>query len=185
MSGVLAAIFHLFRRWPYATACVIVTLLLGACAAFLGLSELPHRRASERVSSDERLTMEGKLAIRKKLKEEFAEISEKVGQIEANLVEEGNLADNLVYFYTLEERTKARLPELHQVSSPTTDKSTYYRRVPYGLRVAGSYDQVAGFLVGLETGKRLAKVASFNLARTDPTGRTVALDLNVELLGRK
>jgi Tfp pilus assembly protein PilO len=185
MSGVFAAFLQLVRRWPFGASCVLLTVISGACAVFLWYSELPSKRASDRVSSEDRDATETKTNVRKKLEGELAEVRAVTEKIEANLVDEVNLAENLVYFYSLEEQTKVRLPELHQVSSPTTDKSTHYRRVPYGLRVAGTYDQVAAFLVALETGKRLAKITSFNLARTDPGGRTVALDLNVELLGKK
>lgn len=185
MSGVFAAILQLARRWPYGAVCVVLTLLSGGFAFYLWNVELPSQRLSDRVSAADRDATETKKSLRKRLEQELAEVLARTQEIEANLVDEVNLAENLVYFYTLEEQTKARLPELHQVSSPTTDKSTHYRRVPYGLRVTGTYDQVAAFLVALETGKRLAKITSFNLARTDPTGRTVALDLNVELLGRK
>ena len=116
---------------------------------------------------------------------ELEVVRETTRRIEENLVVEANLAENLWYFYKLEEQTKARLPELHQLSSPTTDKSPLYRRVPYSLRIAGSYEQVAAFLLALETGPRLVKITGFNYARAEAVGSAMALDLNVELLGKK
>ena len=116
---------------------------------------------------------------------ELETVRDATHRIEENLVVESNRAANLWYFYKLEEQTKARLPELHQINSPTTDKSPLYRRVPYTLRVTGLHEQVGTFLQGLETGPRLVKITGFNYARTDPTGATLALDLSIELLGKK
>ena len=185
MMGALTAVLHLARSWPYRTSCVMATIVSGALAFFLAYSELDSKRAAERASWRDRTETKTKLKERKALEQELAEVRTVTERIENSLVDEANLAENLMHFYSIEEETKARLPELHQVSSPTTDKATHYRRIPYGLRVAGTYDQVLAFLRALETGKRLAKVTSFNLARTDPDGRTVALDLSVELLGKK
>jgi hypothetical protein len=106
-------------------------------------------------------------------------------RIDENLAVESNLAENLWYFYKIEEQTKVQLPELHQLTAAAAEKSTLYRRVGYSLRVTGAYDQVAAFLLAIETGPRLLRVTSFNLARTEASGRTVSLDLNVELLGKR
>jgi Tfp pilus assembly protein PilO len=57
--------------------------------------------------------------------------------------------------------------------------------VPYGLRVIGTYEHVVAFLLGLETGPRLVKITTFSVSRTDPSGASVSLDLNVELLGKR
>ena len=185
MSGLFAAILQLARRWPYCAACAILTVVFGLGVLFLLYSELPNKRASAHVSAEDREAAVTKRNVGPRLKQELAEVQAITRQIEANLVVETNLAENLWYFYNLEEQTKVRLPELHPVNSPATDKSTYYRRVPYGLRVLGSYDQVAAFLLALETGPRLVKITTFNFARADPGGQTVVLELNVELLGKR
>jgi Tfp pilus assembly protein PilO len=121
----------------------------------------------------------------KKLAEELEELRKRTKEMEDNLVIENNLAVNLWYFYNFEEQTKVQLPELNPLSSPLTDKAAEFRRMPYGLRVLGTYEQVSAFLYALETGSRLLRITSFNLARADPAGQAVTLDLNVELLGKK
>ncbi|MBI5689946.1 MAG: type 4a pilus biogenesis protein PilO [Verrucomicrobia bacterium] len=184
MSDSLAAFFHFLRRWPYSVTCALAAVLFAGGAWYLnGKSHELERTLRNR--NDEGDAMEAKLVGRSTLRQELADLRAITRRIDENLVVESNLAENLWYFYKIEEQTKAQLPELHQVSSPTTDKTTLYRRVPYSLRVSGTFEQVSAYLLALETGPRLAKITSFNLTRTDPSGRTVALDLNLELLGKK
>jgi len=106
-------------------------------------------------------------------------------RIEDNLVVEDNLAENLWYFYKLEEQTKARLPELRQLNAPPPDTGSLYKRVPYLLKVTGTYVQVSAFLYALETGPRLANITSFGFRRREANGSMIALDLSIELLGKK
>lgn len=184
MSDLLANFTQFARRWPYCVACTVLAVLLGAGAWYLREGNR-NLEDAYRVVAEEGEAMLSKLVGASTLRQELDEVRVITRRIDENLVVESNLAENLWYFYKLEEQTKAKLPELHQVSSPTTDKSPLFRRVPYGLRVVGTYEQVAALLLALETGPRIVKIVSFNLARTDPTGPTVALDLSIELLGKK
>jgi Tfp pilus assembly protein PilO len=183
MSWV-SAFIGLIRRWPYCAVCVLVTLLAGG-GLWLLQQELGRLRVAHADRAKEGEAMLGLLVAGSTLRQELEAVREATRRIEDNLVIEANLAENLWYFYKLEEQTKARLPELHQQSSPTTDKSPLYRRVPYTLRLAGGYEQVAGFVQALETGPRLVKINGFNYARADATGATISVDLSVELLGKR
>lgn len=184
MSMTSGELLAWVRRWPWCVACGAVTLgcAVGAwlLSAEIGVLEEIHRGRSK-----EGEAMLAQLVGGSTLRAELAAVRETVRRIEENLVVEANLAENLWYFYKLEEQTKARLPDLHQTNSPPADKSPLYRRVPYGLRVTGTYAQVAAFLLGLETGPRLVKITAFNYARSDPGGQALSLDLTVELLGKR
>lgn len=184
MSGVLAKLLEFVRRWPYSVACGLLTVLLAGGAVYLHL-EVNQLEARLRSKSEEGESMLAKLVGGSTLRQELTDIRLITRRIEENLVVETNLAANLWYFYKLEDQTKAQLPELHQVSSPVSDKSPHFRRVPYGLRVTGTFEHVHAFLLALETGPRLAKVTTFSISRTDPSGASVSLDLNVELLGKR
>ena len=120
-------------------------------------------------------------------RQELAAVREAARRIEDNLIIEANLADNNWYFYKFEEQTKARLLELHPQSSPTTDDEARYKRIPYTLRVSGSYEQVASYLLALETGPRLANLTSFAISRRDKgtDSNSLMLELGLELLGKK
>ena len=172
------------RRWPYCVVCVVLTLLSG-----IGWWMMRDRIAELEIAHAQK-TKEGEAMLALLVggstqRAELEAVRDATRRIEENLVVEANLAENLWYFYKLEEQTKARLPELHQLSSPPNDRSPLYRRVPYSLRIAGSYDQVSAFLLALETGPRLVKITNFNYARSDPAGSAIVLDLNVELLGKR
>lgn len=184
MSDAPAILLRTIRRWPYCLACVAITIASGVgwwwCHARIAELQVVHAQRAKEGEAMLALLVGGSTQ-----RAELEAVREAARRIEENLVVEANLAENLWYFYKLEEQTKARLPELHQLSSPTTDKSPLYRRVPYSLRIAGNYEQVAAFLLALETGPRLAKITGFNCARADAAGSAVSLDLNVELLGKK
>lgn len=184
MSAGISGLVPLVRRWPYCIVCVGLTIASGLGWWLLRdrITEL-HTVHVQRTKEGE--AMLALLVGGSTQRAELEVVRETARRIEENLVVEANLAENLWYFYKLEEQTKARLPELHQLSSPTTDKSPLYRRVPYSLRIAGSYEEVAAFLLALETGPRLVKITGFNYARAEAVGSAMALDLNVELLGKK
>lgn len=172
------------RRYGYVAACALVSLGLAALAWYLkgdyDQFETLHRQREKEGQEMLALLVGGST-----LRQELEYVRGTTRRIDENLVTEANLAENLWYFYKLEEQTKVRLPELHQLNSPLGDKSPLYRRVPYTLRVTGTYDQVAAFLLALETGPRLVKIVTFNLTRTEPGGSALSLDIAIELLGKR
>jgi len=74
---------------------------------------------------------------------------------------------------------------LRQLSSTPIDSKSPYRLIPYKLRLTGAYEQVAGFLGGLESGPRLAVINSFSFHRRETGGPVVVLELDVGLLGKR
>jgi len=119
------------------------------------------------------------------LRQELAAVREATLRIEDNLVVEDNLAENLWYFYKLEDLMKVKLADIHQLNPITPESGARYRRVPYALSVTGSYAHVASFLRALETGPHLANMTFFSFKRKEPMGSTITLELNLELLGAK
>lgn len=202
MNPRLEPLLALVRRYPWCVACALVTLLCGGAAWWLlgDLDDLaePYAR-SEKDYKDMLDLTKGGLTQR----QELEAVTAVTRRLEENLLIEANLAENNWYFYKFEEQTKAHLLELHQLNSPSTDTSPLFRRVPYTLRVTGTYEQVAAFLLALETGPRLAKITTFTISRSagagkdtgsrgggdasaDGSGATnVVLDLALELLGKK
>jgi Tfp pilus assembly protein PilO len=118
------------------------------------------------------------------LREESEVVATATRRIEENLVVETNLAENLWYFYKIEEDTRARLSELRQLSAPLADTGSPYRTIPYSLKLTGTYQQVSAFLYRLETGPRLARITSFSFSRASADSPVVSLDLGLNLLGR-
>jgi Tfp pilus assembly protein PilO len=120
------------------------------------------------------------------LREALAQTRTAVTRIERNLVQESNLADNLGYFYQLEERTQTRIRGLNQLntSGPKEGSRAAYKAIPYSMEVSGSYEQVMNFLQSLESGARLVKVRSFSFRRAAAGSATVVLQLDIALLGK-
>lgn len=174
----------LVRRYPYCAVCSLVIFALSGVAWYLsGQNEELEVVRQDRTKEGE--AMFGLLVGGSTQREELAAVRDAARRIEENLVIESNLAENAFYFYKFEEQTKARLPELHPLSSPATDASPLYRRVPYTLRVAGTYEQVSAFLFAIESGPRLANITAFGFSRREAGGTGIVLDLSLELLGKK
>ena len=171
----------LLRRYPFAATCLFLIIGSGAGAYVLsGYIDTHEAARIERAKEGE--AMLELLVSGSTQREELAAVREAARRIEDNLVIESNLAENHFYFYKFEEQSKARLPELHPLSSPLTDAASLYRRVPYSLRVSGTYEQVTAFLFAIETGPRLANITAFSFGRR---AEGVSLELSLELLGKK
>jgi Tfp pilus assembly protein PilO len=203
MNPQLAQFVALMRRFPFCVACAVLTLGLGVAAWFLwqdivGLENAHEDRAKEGQAILS-LLVGGSTQ-----RAELAAVHEIARRIDDNLLIENNLPENSEYFYKFEARTGTHLVEMHQLNSPITDNSPLYRRIPYTLRVTGAYEQVAAFLLALETGPRLVNIPTFNFSRqaatsggggsgrdsgraaaTDAPAAGVVLDLNLEMLGKK
>ncbi|HEY1793305.1 MAG TPA: type 4a pilus biogenesis protein PilO [Opitutaceae bacterium] len=172
------------RRNPISTLCgVIVALCIAACfyihrdRAWL---ELDYKQVQQDTDLDFSSVISGP-----SVKQERLAAVEVSHRIEANLVNEDNLAENLWYFYKIEEQTKAHIAELRPLNSVVTNSRAYYRRVPFSVRITGSYEQTADFLYAVETGPRLSNITQLSYRRTDPDGTQVILDFTVELLGKR
>ena len=120
------------------------------------------------------------------LREALHQTRTAVTRIESNLAVASNLADNLGYFYQLEEKTRARLRGLNQLttSGPSEDDRAVYKPIPYTMEVSGSYAQVMDFLQSLESGPRLVKVRSFSFRRAEASTGNVVLQLDLLVLGK-
>lgn len=195
MNPQLAQLVALMRRFPFCVACIVLTLGLGGGYWYFwdDIDELQTTHADR---SKEYQEMLNQLINGSTQRAELAAVHEIARRIDENLLVESNLVENNEYFYKFEARTSTHLVELHQLNSPITDNSQLYRRIPYTLRVTGAYEQVAAFLLALETGPRLVNITSFNFSRQaggsggraaagDAAAVNVVLDLNLEMLGKK
>jgi Tfp pilus assembly protein PilO len=158
-------------------ACAIISWLIHGNLRWL---ELEHRQLGQDADLAVSTLISGP-----SIRQELAASREITRRIEDNLVVPDNLAENFWYFYKIEQQSKAHVVELHPLNAITTDSKSLYRRVPFAIRVSGTYEQVGAFLYLTETGPRLSNVTSVIFKRRDPGGSTILLDMNVELLGKK
>lgn len=177
----LRQLLALAKEYSFVTSCLIVVLVAGNISLFFSLqnTELDIKQA--------RLRKEGEAINRTinaatTLQSDAQLIGTAVKEIDASLVTEDNLAENLGYFYIIEDQTHATIGELHQNTPPPTTADGKYKTVPVTLTAKGTYAQVFDFLHKIETGSRQIKINAFTLHRTQPTGDAVTLDLELAML---
>ena len=179
-----AQVLELLRRFPFIVGCTVVALI----ALATNLWVLNTAQAYDQELED--ITRQGAdvfelIATRSLLERELDLAKLAVNRTEDNLVVEDNLAENLWYFYSIEGRTKTRIAELRQMNSPAPAPEARYRLIPYELRVTGEFVHVAQFLHQLETGPRLLHLSDFSMNRQSSAPTQIAMELRIELLGRK
>jgi Pilus assembly protein, PilO len=172
------------RRHPLSALCGTVCLIcFGVCWYVYGNMkwlDLEHKQLLQ----DADLQMTTMISGPSVRQERLAAL-EVTRRIEDNLVIEDNLAENLWYFYKIEQQTKVHIAELRPANSIISDSRAKYKRVPFSVRITGTYEQTGAFLYAIETGPRLAYITSLSYRRAEPGGTAVILEMNVELLGKK
>jgi Tfp pilus assembly protein PilO len=179
MNG--AQLLALIRRYPLVVVCAFVTIGLGITSYYLWQQrqELATGHDTVRRNGEDVLLSLSSLP---RVSSELASVKEATEFINANLVKEGDLAENLGYFYQLETVSKVKLTQVGQLSSQPTSADATFIAIPFSLRATGSYRQVMRFIRELETGPRLCRIQTY--AFTGNEGDNVQLDLTLEMLGR-
>lgn len=171
------------KRQLFGAVCLGLVILSFACAALVWLDQrnLSLRLQTRIVQGEAALAT---LAASPALRETLSEVRRATARIDQSLVVETNLAENLWYFYNLEEQTRVKLRDMNQLSTPRSAGETDFKLIPYTLRVNGSFPQVLNFLQQVENGPRLAKIRSFSLNRLGQEPGDVTLQLELSLLGQ-
>jgi Tfp pilus assembly protein PilO len=175
--------FDFVRRFPVGVLSLSLCLPLGV-AVYLLRSAIARADVEYENINETGVTMSEAVAGVRNIRSQAAMTRAAVQQIDAGLIDENNLAENLWYFYQIEEQTHAHISELHQLTSGTIHPEAVYKVVPFSLRIAGSYEQVANYLYRLETGPRMLRISSYEIQRQDSAGGIVMLSLSLEILAR-
>ena len=145
MNAFLQRLLGFFRRHPFSITCSLLAVLLWIGNYFIwnrhrGLTE--DHQTLQRGGEDmlQALTNHGRITT------ELATVKDALAFIEQHLINEGDLPDNMGYFYQLEASSRLRLGALNQLSSQPPPPDQPYKTVPFTLRTAGSYRQVLRFL---------------------------------------
>lgn len=183
MNQRLRQFFALAVDYAFVTTCLLAVIIGGTASYFLrqSIAELEREHTFIRTEGEGILkTIAGAAALRN----DRELIGAAAREINANLITEENLADNLGYFYKIEDQSHARISELHQLSAPASTASSSTKTVPFAVNITGTFAQVTSFLYQLEHGPRLMRITSFSFDRRLPTGDAVVLELNLEMLAR-
>jgi len=176
----LSQLLALAKEHPFVTVCLIIILTAGNISIYI------TRQNTILESMQNRLRKEGDamnrtVAAAATLRTDGQTIEAALKEIDASLVTEDNLAENLGYFYIIEDQTQAHIGELRQNTPLGNEGEGKYKTVPITVTVKGTYAQAFDFLHKVETGSRLIKISTFTLHRSQPTGDavTLAMDLNM------
>ena len=174
----------LLRRNIFCTMCAILSLSLAAGLWVLQLDV--HRLEIEnRERSQDGAAMDSTLVTGPLIKTELARAQDIVQRIESNLAIEKNLPDNSWYFYKIDPDSKEILTNLRPLNAEPGNDDSDYKLVPYSIQLTGRYEQVAGYLLQLETGPRLCLIKSFTFHRQGQRSPVVMLNLEVKVLAKK
>jgi len=179
--SILQRLLALLRRYPLVTVCFVLVALFGTASYFLWTHQQELTADHENIRRDGEdvlLSLSGL----PRVTAEYNAVKEAVDFIQANLIKEGELAENLGYFYQLETASRARLTQLSQLSSQPAAADAPFIAIPFSIRATGSYRQVMRFLHELESGPRLCRITSYGLSGDGD--ERVQLDLSIEMLGR-
>lgn len=191
----------LIKKNPIATACLVVSL--GVVAALYFRSPLSGEAETDLdQKSKEGRRMATNIKFAAQLDEQLAVVTEANATIDRRLVRATELANNLQYFYRLENDTGIKLVDLRQVGvagdnrgQPKNAPKTAFVPVNYAVAVQGTFAQLIAFLQRLEHGEHFSRIqtATFMPAAgvggeetTGPATRPelLTLTLSVDLLGQ-
>jgi Tfp pilus assembly protein PilO len=192
VNAFLQQLLGFFRRNPFAIGFSLLAVLLWIANYFI------WTRHQELAAGHQTLQRNGEdmmqaLTNHGRVTTELASVKEALAFIDQHLVNEGDLPENMGYFYQLETSSRLRLEALNQLSSMPPPPDQPYKTVPFTLRTTGSYRQVLRFLRELESSPRLYKVQTYSLAQAgagkapggvDSDVSLITLDLTIEVLAR-
>lgn len=177
MNAFLQQLLGFFRRNPFAIGCSLIAVLLWIGNYFI------WTRHQELTAGHQTLQRNGEdmlqaLTNHGRVSSELASVKEALAFINQHLVNEGDLPENMGYFYQLETASRLRLEALNQLSSQPPPPDQAYKTVPFTLRTTGSYRQVLRFLKELESGPRLYKIQTYSLTQSGSSPAAVAAPIS-------
>ncbi len=177
-------LFSVFRRNLFSSVCTVLSVLLLA-GLWIVREDVHSLEILNRERSQEGAAMDSTLVTGPLIKTELAKAQEYVQRIESNLVIDKNLPDNQWYFYKIDPDSKEILTNLRSLNADPVSDDLDYKLVPFSLQLNGTYQQVAGYVLQLETGPRLALIRSFSFRRKGVNSPQLTVNLDVRILGKK
>ena len=171
------------RRNLFRSVCTIVSVVLVVLIWVLRL-DVHTWEVQNREHAQENQAMLSTLVSGPLIKQELARAQEVVQRIDSNLVVESKLEENFSYFYRLKRETGAEIIFLKQYPAESPAEGDY-KVIPFSLQLAGTYEQLAAFILAIETGPKLAQVKLFSFHRRETGANNLALSIDVKLLARR
>jgi Tfp pilus assembly protein PilO len=179
----LQNLWSLAKTYPFCGICGVLSLVfaLGSLGFWWQSRVLIGAQVKKQKEAD---AVRATLISAPQLRQELVFVRQTMAKINEVLASEENLADNINYFYNMEESSKARLDSLQPFNTSSVDTGVPYKRIPFGIKVSGTYTQVTAFIHAVETGPKLSAVTRLVL-RKRPDSALVTADFTVDLLGKR
>lgn len=189
---VVAAI----KKNPVVTICVVV-IIATVAGLYLRADLLPQATEELETLSRQAARMGANIKNSAQLDEHLQVVTTTNDQIDKRLVQAGQLAENLQYFYELEATTGIKFIDLRQVAGAgpvrgQAKKKSIFESVSFALALTGTYPELMDFLQRLEGGQHFCRVMSAGFSPSYGEGGSaglrrpeeMTLTLNLELLGK-
>lgn len=172
MTG--ADLLALIKKQPIAFACGLIALLCGI-ALYIRSDAVDEaqRLFEEKDKESQKIALNARHTTG--LAEQVQEIQGDAKQLESRLVRAGNLANNLQFFYRLENDTGAKLVDVRQNGLPPAKANapkTLFVPVSFSLTLQGTYPQIWTFLRRIETGPHFARFDRLTVSKIEGAART-------------
>jgi len=174
----------LMRRYLFCAVCTVLSLLLIA-GIWILWQDVHSLEALNRERSQEGQAMLSTMFSGPLIRQELARAQDIVQRIDSNLVVESKLEENYGYFFKIQSKTKAEVVFLKQQNADNSNDGIDYKVIPFSLQLAGTYEQVAGFLYELETGPKLVQIKSFSFRRREQGADSLSLNIDLKLLAKR
>lgn len=183
MNRRLRQLRTFIRQYPFSGICTALSVffLVGTLVLSLQVNSLSKSQIERQTEVD---AVVANLISTTQLQQELAFARQTMERVEAALVNLQNLPENMIYFESLQDTTGATVEEVRPYSALPVGAAAGYKRVPFNLKVSGTFPQVLAFLRAVESGPRLAAITHFSFKKR-AGGSVVSVDLSVDLLGRK
>ncbi len=183
MMSFLQRFLSLARRNPVLVISLAVIILSGTASWFLWQRQASLTGVHDQVQRNGEAMLQS-LTSHARVTAEIAKVTEALAYIDRHLINEGDLAENIGYFYEIESASRLKFTQVSQMSSQPQAADKPFKTVPFSLRTSGTYLQLLRLIRELENGPRLLRIRTFNLDAETGDAEKFSLDLTVELLGR-
>ena len=183
----MASLPPIFRRYPIASSCGALWLLLLA-ALFVRSGTLDDAKVALGEKETEGNRIEKNVQNGVGMDKQLEALSAGLSKLEARLINAGDVGPNKQYFYDLEATSGVKISALRSSGAAKSKVAgSAYRAIGYEVMVEGRFAQVTAFLQALEAGVHHCRLVNFNVQRTGQEstggkGGNVVLNLNLELL---
>jgi len=172
MTG--ADLLALIKKQPVAFACGVLCVLC-AVAFYFRMDAIDEARAAFEAKDKEAKAVSQNARHTTGLAEHVQEIQADAKQLESRLLRAGDLANNLQFFYRLENESGVKLIDVRQNAQPAAKQNapkTLFIPVSFNLTLQGTYPQIWAFLRRIETGPHFARFDRLTVSKLEGGGRT-------------